>query len=493
MAALATLAVHAACGGRYGAFRDEMYFVVCGQRLAWGYVDQPPLIAAVAGAAHQVFGMWVPGWRLLPWLASAATVWLAGRLAARFGGGAPAALLASAATAVSPVLLGLGHYLTMNAFEPLLWTALALVLARLAAGESRSLWLAAGALVGLGLLTKYSMGYFAGCLGLGLLLVPERRLLADRRALLAVAVALLLVLPNLAWQAGQGFPFLELVRRGQLHKNAPFALGSFLLSLVLEPGPLGAPVWLGGLAWLLSAPPARRHRFLGLGALFLLAFLALSRGKPYYAAPALPMLFAAGGAAWEGILRPRWSRRAAPALVAAGGLALSPMAIPILPLEAFLRWQALGVRQQPMERAALGALPQIFADQFGWPELAGGVARVFAALPPVERDRAAVFAQNYGEAAALDLYGRPLGLPPAASGHNQYFLWGPPPGRGEVVLVVGGPREDCGRGAYRRRELGARLPESPWVMPYESGRWIWICRDPEVPLSELWPRLRHYE
>ncbi len=494
LAALATFAVHAACGARYGAFRDEMYFVVCGEHLAWGYVDQPPLIAAVARLAHLAFGTWVPGWRLLPWLASAATVWLAGRLATRLGGGASAALLASAAAATSPVLLGLGHYLTMNAFEPLLWTALALVLARLAAGEPRSLWLAAGALVGLGLLTKYSMGYFAVCLGLGLLLVPERRLLLDRGVLLAAALALLLCLPNLAWQAGQGFPFLELVRRGQLYKNAPFAPGSFLLSLLLEPGPLGAPVWLGGLAWLTGVRAARPFRFLGLGALLLLAFLLVSRGKPYYLAPALPTLFAAGGVAWEGLLHPRWSRVAAPALVAAGGLALSPLAIPVLPVEGFLRWQAaLGVRQQPTERLALGVLPQIYADQLGWPELASGVARVFARLPPGERERAAVFAQNYGEAAALDLYGRPLGLPPAASGHNQYFLWGPPPGRGEVVVVVSDEREDCGGGTYRRRELGARLPESPWVMPYESGRWIWICREPTVPLTALWPRLRHYE
>ncbi|HET6922006.1 MAG TPA: glycosyltransferase family 39 protein, partial [Anaeromyxobacteraceae bacterium] len=427
-----------------------------------------------------------------PWLASAATVWLAGRLALRLGGGAWAALLACAVTAASPVLLALGHYLTMNAFEPLLWTALALALVRLAAREDRSHWLAAGALLGLGLLNKYSMGYFAACLAAGLVLVPERRLLRDRRALLGAAFAVLLVLPNLAWQAGHGFPFLELVRRGQLYKNVPFDLSSFLVSLLTEPGPLGAPVWLAGLAWLLGARAARPFRFLGLGALFLLAFLVASKGKPYYAAPALPLLFAAGGAAWEGLLRPRWARLAAPALVAAGGLFLSPMAVPVLPVEAFVRWEAaLGLRPQPLERKAYGVLPQIFADQFGWPELARGVAEVFASLPAAERERALVFAQNYGEAAALDLYGRALGLPPAASGHNQYFLWGPPPGRGEVVVVVGDQDEDCR--PYLRRELGARLPESPWVMPYESGRWIWICREPTAPVSELWPRLKHYE
>lgn len=494
VAALATFALHAACWDRYGVFRDEMYFIVCGQRLGWGYVDQPPLIAAVARLAHEVFGTWVPGLRLLPWIASAGTVWLAGRLALRLGGGAVAATLASAAAAVSPVLLALGHHLTMNAFEPLFWTALALVLARLASGGHGSLWLAAGALVGLGLLNKYSMGYFAACLGVALALLPGRRLLLDRRVLLGAAFALLLALPNLAWQAGHGFPFLELVRRGQLYKNAPFELPGFLLSLLLEPGPLGAPVWLAGFFWLAGARVARPFRFLGVGALLLLAFLVATRGKPYYFAPALPLLFAAGAVAWEGLLRPRWSRAAAPALVAAGGLFLAPAAVPLLPVEAFVRWQAaVGFRQQPLERKAQGVLPQIFADQFGWPELARGVADVFANLPPADRERAAVFAQNYGQAAALDLYGRPLGLPPAASGHNQYFLWGPPPGRGEVVVVVGDEREDCGRGTFRRRELAGRLPENPWAMPYERGRWIWVYREPTVPVEALWPRLRHYE
>jgi hypothetical protein len=103
-----------------------------------------------------------------------------------------------------------------------------------------------------------------------------------------------------------------------------------------------------------------------------------------------------------------------------------------------------------------------------------------------------VFAQNYGEAAAIALHGRGLGVPPVVSGHNQYFLWGVPEGRGDVVLVVSDDDEDCAGGAFRRRDLARRVPPSPWVMPYEDARRIWICREPVRPLAELWPLVRKY-
>jgi hypothetical protein len=489
----AAFAVHAACWERYGVFRDELYFIVCGERLAWGYVDQPPLIAAVARLAQAAFGLWVPGLRLLPWLAAALTVLVAGRLALRLGGGPFAAVLAAAAALASPVLAALGHYLTMNAFEPLLFVLVAAALVRAtSSGEGR--WLvAAGAAVGLGLLDKYTMGPYALTLALGLLLTPERRILRSRAALAGAALAVLLPLPNVLWQAAHGFPFLELVRNGLAYKNAPVTAAGFLLSQLRDMNPLVAPVWLGGLGWLLLAREARPARFLGIGFLLLVAFDLVTHAKPYYLAPAFPAVLAAGGVALERVLRRRWTRVAVPAALAASFLVLAPVLVPILPEEATVRWQgALGLRPERLERLAQGELHQILSDQHGWPELARGVAEAYAALPPEERARAFVFAQNYGEAAAVELYGPALGLevPPVAAGHNSYWLWGPPPGR-DVVLVISDADEDCG--GFRSRTLAGRLPHDRWVMPYEDGRWIWICRDPLRPVADLWREVRHYE
>jgi hypothetical protein len=490
--ALAALAVHAACGGRYGIFRDELYFIVCGERLAWGYVDQPPAIAVVARLAHGLFGTWVPGLRLLPWLASAATVLLAGRLAARLGAGAAGATLASAAALGAPLVLDSGHYLTMNAFEPLLALLLALVLLRLARGEDSRLWVAAAGIAGVGALFKYTSAMLAVSLVAGVLPFPERRALRTRWALAGAAFGLLLVLPNLAWQASHGFPFLELVRNGQLHKNAPMSPPGFLRELLLEANPLGALVWIPGLVFLLGrgAGPAR---FLGAGALAFVGLLLASKGKPYYATPVLPLLLAAGGAAWDRV-RARTVRVGLPVAVVASGLALAPFALPVLPEGRFAAYQAaLGVRPAPLERHDLGPLPQILADQHGFREIAAAAVTVFRALPPDEQRTAAIYGGNYGRAAAIDVYAAGAGLPPASSGHNSYWLWGPPPGRGDPLLVVGGEGEDCGRGAWRTRSRAVRVADAPWAMPYERGLSVWICRGLQRPLAEVWPRARHYE
>jgi hypothetical protein len=348
----------------------------------------------------------------------------------------------------------------------------------------------AAGIAALAVLFKYTSALLALSLLAGLVLCPERRALRTRWALAAAAFGLLFVLPNLAWQASHGFPFLELVRNGQRYKNAPVSPGAFALELLVEPNPIGALVWIPGLLWLvLRRGPAR---FLGAGTFLYVALLVATRGKPYYAAPVFPILFAAGGAFWEGV-RARPLRLAVPAALLVSGLALAPIALPLLPVERFVRYQAaLGLRPAPLERNRLGALPQIFADQFGAPELARTVVDVFRSLSPEERRTAGIYAQNYGEAAAIDVLAAGEGLPPATSGHNSYWLWGSPRSA-DPLLVVGDDGEDCGRGAWRTRTLGARIRSSPWAMPYEQGLSVWICRGLDRPLVELWPLTRHYE
>src|SRR5512141_3114199 len=204
LAALTTFVFHAACWGRYGIFRDELYFLVCGERLSAGYVDQPPGIALVAGLAHWLFGTWVPGIRVFAWLATAATVYLAGRLAVRLSGSGAAATLAAVATFACLVLRGTSPFLSMNAFEPLLIVAVVHVLVRLAQGEDARLWVAAGGLAGLAVLFKYSSAPLSLLLLAGFALGPARRALWTPWALAGAAFGLLIVLPNFTWQASHG-------------------------------------------------------------------------------------------------------------------------------------------------------------------------------------------------------------------------------------------------------------------------------------------------
>ena len=254
-------------------------------------------------------------------------------------------------------------------------------------------------------------------------------------------------------------------------------------------------MWLFGLAFLLFGRGGQKARFLGIGCLLYLAALALSHGKPYYAAPLLPLLFGAGGAALCLVLRGKARRLSCGALLAASGLALSPLALPLLTEETFLSYEkVLGMRPAPLEMRELGPLPQLFADQHGWHELVLGVARVYASLPKEEQDRALVYGRNYGVASAVEVLGPALGLPRgiAVSGHNQFWFWGLKEGRGDPFIMVSGEGENCG-GAYREVVLAERLPGSPYAMPYENGHWLWICRG-ALARSPSWPGpARHFD
>jgi len=482
LVALATVALHLACGGRYGWFRDEMYFIACGRRLAWGYVDHPPLIAIVARAALWASGGSVLAFRLPAILAHAATVSLAGSLAARLRGGWFAAALAALCTAVAPTLLAQGHLLTMNVFELLFWMALLHLAVVLIGGADARLWVAAGVVAGIGVLNKHSFALLCATLLAGLLATPQRGILASRYAAAAVAVGAAIVLPQVVWQLRHGFPMLELLA-AQQWKNVRLSPPAFVAESAFEMHPVTVPVWICGLWFLWRTRPLRS---LALSAVAIVALFALLHGKPYYAAPAYLPLFAAGAVQLERVAQPA-IRAGVLAVVAVLGVATAPLVIPLLAPDDLIAWQrALHVEPPRTEHHRFGALPQHFADQFGWPELARAVERAVGQLPPAER--AAVYAQNYGEAGALELLGR--GLPPVVSGHNSYFTWGPPDA--DVLLVVGGREQDHRRACSDVRVL-ARVAHVEHAMPYEQDLPVFSCRGFRAPLAELWMRVKHYE
>ena len=387
--ALLGLAAHLACGGRYGFFRDELYFVACGERLAWGYVDQPPSVALLARLAWRLSGEGgsVLLFRLPAMACHAASILLGAALARRLGGGPFAMALAAAAVLAAPVQLAQGHLVTMNVLELALWSGLFLTALEAAAGRPRA-WLLAGLLLGLALLTKFSAGLLALALLTGLLATRARAELRRGAPWAGVAVAALVALPAAWWQAAHGFPFLELVRNGAAYKNAALSPGALLLGVLLDQGPAGLALALFGLAGLLrpgdeGAPPAR---FLGVALAALLVALPLLGAKPYYLAPLFPPLFAAGAVALERRLRRldrpalRTALVALPPLLAAPAL---PLAIPIIPADAAAGWmERLGVAPPRLERLAYPDLPQHLADQVGWPERVAAVAALWRGRCP---------------------------------------------------------------------------------------------------------------
>jgi 4-amino-4-deoxy-L-arabinose transferase-like glycosyltransferase len=492
--ALAKLLLHLFTANRYGIFRDEMYYLACSQHLAWGYVDHPPLTVFIAWFVKHVFGESLLALRFLPALAAAALVWLTGKLAREMGGGRFAQALAALAILPVPFYLVLQHWLTDNAFEPLIWMGCVwLVLRAINTGDDRY-WLWFGVLAGVGFESKYSIAFLLAGILAGVLITPQRRFLKSRYLWLGVLACALIALPNFLWQLRNHFPFLELIHNVRMSQRdvvrGPVA---FIIDQALTMQPILFPLWLGGLIWLLFAPAARQYRLLGWTFVVTLGLFIATGAKNYYVAPIYPMLFAAGAIGLESItnLRVRWLRPAYVGLVVIAGALLAPLACPLLSPDVFIGYQkALHIPVPEAEHQNNGPLPQYFADEFGWQEMVEKVAKVYNSLPPEERARTAIFSNGWGEAAAVDFYGPRYGLPPAISKHNQYWLWGPRNYDGSTMIVL---RSD---GSGDRRHFESVEAAGRVEHPYSRrDEWftIWLCRGPKFNLQEVWPSMKQFD
>ncbi len=478
----------------YGFFRDELYYMACGEHLAWGYIDQPPLVAVAAWFARHAFGNSIFAVRLLPALVGAVIVFLAGWIARELGGGIFAQFLAALAMLFAPAYLAFDSFLSMNAFEPLFWVLFAWIVIRIIKGANTALWLTFGAVAGIGLENKYTMLVFGFAVVAALLISGQASLFTSRWVWIGGVIALALFLPNLLWQARHDWPQIAVVRAGQEFKNYPVGPLRFFFEQILYLQPIELPVWLAGLVWFFAAPEGKRFRFLG-WAYFIVMFVFIGlHGKTYYALPVYPLLMAAGGVALEkfffGAQRRRGLAWAYCAVIVIAGVVSLPFGVPLLPVDAFIRYSQIlpYSRTVKMERDATVELPQLYADMFGWENMASTVARVYHDLPQQEQQSCAILAGNYGEAGAIDYYGPALGLPRALSGHNNYFLWGPRNYTGECVVLFGERADDYAR-LFGEAQLVATIIER-YAMPSEQDVRVYVCRKPSAPLPVLWPNFK---
>lgn len=489
----AAFLVQMAFNGRYGYFRDELYYIACSNHLAFGYVDFAPLIAWLTRAFRIVFGDSLHAIRLLPALAFGGEVALSGFIARALGAKRWAIFVACISVMLAPVIVGNGTRLAMNPLEPLFWMGCVYVVLLAVNRNEPSLLIWCGVLLGFGLLNKHSTVFFIAAMVLGLLISPQRRLLASKWFWIAAGIAFCIALPNVIWQYLHHFPTLEDLRNVKAtHKNVELPPLAFLHEQMLMLNPLSVFVWVGGLLYLLFSPAAKRFRFLAYTYLAFLAVMMYLKGKDYYLAPIYPMLFAAGAVAWEEVIESykvaRFLRYAIPATVIASGVVAAPLVLPILPPEKIPGYMAaLGVKMTRTENGMVSLLPQHFADEFGWPEMVAKVADVYNSLPPEQRAKTAILAGNYGGAGAIDFFGPKYGLPKAISAHQNYYYWGPRDYAGESVILLEWSPQDakywCGH-----VDVGPRN-DPPLGMGWEHYN-ILICHDFKVPLRQAWPRLK---
>lgn len=476
----------------YGYFRDDLYFLVCGHHLDWGYVDQPPLVALQARLAEALFGLSPTGIRIFSFLAGGITVGLTGLLAWQLGGRPSAQILAMTAVLAAPVFLGTSNYLSMNAFEPFFWMGALFVVLRIAEGSAPPrAWLLFGLFAGLGIENKHSTVFFLVALTLGLILSPQRRVLFTKGCASGVAVLLLISLPNFLWQVAHQFPtyqFLNAVAHSD--KNIKLPPLSFLFEQVRVLLISAAPLWIGGLAWLAIARNARHWRFVAFTYLVFLTMMMLMHAKDYYLAPIYPVLFAAGAVAYSQLTRGAWPLVTYTVVLGFSFVFITgPIVLTILPPDRYANYTALFFPSGYRFEKFTSPLPEILSDRFGWQQMVEGFSTRYNALPPEVRAHTAIFCGNYGEASAVNILGPEYGLPTAISGHQNYFYWGWNGYTGESVLALGNDPKDYKDVYAEVVDLGPF--DSPWIMDHEHHHYF-LLRHRKRTYAEDWPQLKFW-
>ena len=488
------LGIHLYASRNYGYFVDELYYLACSDHLDWGYVDQPPLVALILKIERWLFGDSLTAIRLVSALAGAAKVFLTGLIARELGGKTFAQILAALAVLAAPGFLAIDSFFSMNPIEALLWTACALVLVRIIKTGNQKLWLWFGLLAGIGLENKHSILVWGAAIVAGLLLTPQRRFFRSPWIWVSGLLAGLIFLPNLIWNVQHHFPFLELqenIRRsGRNVSQTPF---SFLGQEILSMNPVSLPIWLAGLWFYFLSKMGKPFRALGWAWVFAAVIIFILDPRVYYLFPAYPVLFAGGSVAselWIGQVRLKWVKIAYAVLIAIVAVILAPFVVPVLPVETYIQYSsALNFQPPAIEKHKLGPLPQLYADQFGWEEMVMTVAGIYNSLPADIRARTAIFAQNYGQAGAIDFFGPKYQLPKAISGHQNYFFWGPRDFTGESVIVLQDTQETLEEKFAEVHKVGTVF--HPYSMPYQHYD-IFYCRNLKRPLKEMWPELKQW-
>lgn len=488
-----TVALHVGFAGRYGYTIDEYYLLACAARPDWGYVDHPPVAVWILGLVRALFGPSVQALRAYSALAGAGTVLVTASLAGALGGGARARGMAALAVFACAGMQAHFDMATMNPLDLLLVALSARVAVAALASQRGHEWLAYGAVVGVGLMTKLSMAVVGAGMAAGLLATRARRHLKTPWPWLGALLAAALFSPFVLWQVENGWVTLAWMRWVTERFNHHFPPGELVLQLVVTLNPVTLPIWAAGLYRLTREDGPDGTRALGVATWTFLLIFAVRKIKIYYLFPVFPLAFAAGAVQLEA-----WTARASLRRLLAGYAAVLlgscvvvlPHVIPILPIEAFLllhRGLGVGKRIQHLPEYRI---PGQFRFRFGWDVVVDHLAAALDALPPDQRAQAAILTETYFEASAVDFLGPDRGLPPAIGGGNQYWLWGPGDATGEVVLVVG----------YSRPLLEACFGsvESAGVIPgtatphWHHDRPLWICRRPRASLEELWPRFWVY-
>jgi len=479
----------------YGIYRDELYYIACSKHLAAGYVDQPPLSSFILFGVLHFLGDSILAIRLLPAIVSALTVFITGLIVRKLKGKLYAITIACLSVALAPEFLGTGTIYSMNSFDWLFWILAFYVVILIITSGNKKLWLWLGLILGFGLLNKIDILWFGVGLFGGLLLTPYRKHLKTIWPYITGAIALILFSPYIYWNITHDFATLQFIHNASTLKYSSQNPGTLLKGIFINMNPFSVFVWLAGIYYFFFYKDGKTFRIVGYIFLITLLILVINwHAKPEYLAPIFPLLYAGGGIIFEKLIeieKLSWIKIALPVTISFTGLLMIPFALPVLPVQTFIGYSHLiGFSPSSGEKHKLEGLPQFYADMFGWENMTATVAKVYNSLPPEEQINTIVYAQNYGEAGAIDYYRDKFNLPRVLSGHNNYWYWGAADTNFTTVIVIGSSKEDLLKICNSVEQVN--IIQSKYAIPYENNLPVFICSRFKLPFNILYQKIRFF-
>jgi hypothetical protein len=486
--ALFTLLIHLFTCTNYELHRDELLYMAMGRHLSFGFMSTPPMMGFLAFLLQHFFGYSEMAVKLLPALSGVFSVVIIALMVKELGGKNRAVLIACMAFILSPAFLRSDNQFMPVPFDEFFWLLLAYLVVRLVNTGNEKIWLSIGLVTGVAFMNKYSIVFFAAAFFIALLLSPHRALLKSKYLVYSLLIAFVVVSPNLYWQMQHHFPVITHMgelRRTQLVNENPvtFTMGQLLMNMP------GLFIWLTGLLGLLFVKSERKFRFISLAYLFAMAFLILGKGKAYYALGAYPMLFAGGGYLLEKYFTGwlAWVKYAFVLNAIAIGILIMPLSLPILPvdkMEGYCKQSARFIGDWPVrwEDGKSHLIPQDYADQTGWKQLAGLVADAYYKLDSNEQKHCIIYAKDYGQAGALQCYGKQQGLPDPLCFSDAFLFWAPDSVNNLTMIMVASEPGKLDSLYNNWREV-ATVDDKYFR---ENGLNIYVCKEPKPYWSEYY-------
>jgi hypothetical protein len=475
--------LHLLTNGRYGFHRDELQFLSDARHLDWGFVSYPPFTPFVERIGLRLFGLSLVGLRLFSVIAQCAAIVITGLMVRELGGNRWAQAVAALAVAVSPLSMFEGTEFQYTTFDYLWWVLIAYLVIRLLKTENARWCLPIGAVIGIGLMTKYSILFYVAGIVVGLILTPARRFIATRWFWFGAGLALLICLPNLVWQVRHDFVSLHFLRH--IHARdigEGRAAGFWRAQFTLCANRYAAPMWIAGLFGFLFS---RRYRAIAWMYVVPLIIFWASKGRGYYTAAAYPMLMAMGAIVIAHALTPLpgiWRAVAQgtyTVVLLAWGVYVATFILPL-------------ASDGPLRARALDGNGDL-REEIGWNELVKTVAQIRDSLPAQQQGQFGIVVGNYGEQGAIEILGSAYHLPLPISGTNSAWYRGYPTPPPSTLIVVGHSPEyvektfrSCHLVGHNTNPYGIHNEES------DDHPDIFLCDAPRVAWPEFWKNYRSF-